>query len=110
MWPRLHAAALHRQVLLLKVPPAAPPAMPARATEKADVESVSVSGYPTTQPHQNGIPETLSMPHSRPLPRGLVPDAHWPGMYRVRQANGTLGDLLNLTRAHDLLRIMEDAA
>jgi hypothetical protein len=31
-------------------------------------------------------------------------------MYRVKTADGTLSDMLNLTRARDLLRTMEDAA
>jgi hypothetical protein len=84
------------------------PAMPARATENADVESVSVSGHPHRR--QNGIRETLTPSRSRPLPRGIVPHSNWPGMYRVKTADGTLSDMLNLTRARDLLRTMEDAA
>ena len=85
------------------------PAMPARGGETADGAFLSVSGYPTTQPRGNGIGETLRAPQARALPRGIVPDANWPGMYRVQLADGTLSDMLNLTRARDLLRIVEGA-
>jgi hypothetical protein len=32
---------------------------------------------------------------------GIVPDDHWPGMYRVRLPGGGLSDMVNLTRARD---------
>jgi hypothetical protein len=31
----------------------------------------------------------------------IVPDAKWPGMWRVRTADGRLSDMVNLTRARD---------
>jgi hypothetical protein len=31
----------------------------------------------------------------------IVPDAEWPEMYRVRRPDGTLTDMVNLTRAKD---------
>jgi hypothetical protein len=31
----------------------------------------------------------------------VVPDAKWPGMWRARKADGTLTDMVNLTRAKD---------
>ena len=83
--------------------------MPARGGETADGAFLSVSGYPTTQPRGNGIGETLTAPQARALPRGIVPDANWPGMYRVQLADGTLSDMVNLSRAHDLASMMEFA-
>jgi hypothetical protein len=32
-----------------------------------------------------------------------IPDARWPGMYRIRRPDGTLTDMVNLTRARDAL-------
>jgi hypothetical protein len=37
------------------------------------------------------------------LPRGIVPDSKWPGMFRLRLADGSLSDMVNLTRAKDAL-------
>ena len=34
----------------------------------------------------------------------IVPDAKWPGMYRLRFPDGRLSDMVNLTRAKDALR------
>jgi len=39
----------------------------------------------------------------------IVPDEHWPGMYRIRRPDGSLSDMLNLTRARDALRSMLEA-
>jgi hypothetical protein len=40
----------------------------------------------------------------------IVPDAKWPGMYRIKRPDGSLTDMVNLTRARDALRaVMEDA-
>jgi hypothetical protein len=33
----------------------------------------------------------------------IVPDAKWPGMYRIRHPDGSLTDMVNLTRARDAL-------
>jgi hypothetical protein len=40
----------------------------------------------------------------------IVPDASWPGMYRLRFSDGRLSDMLNLTRAKDALAAMKGAA
>jgi hypothetical protein len=37
------------------------------------------------------------------LDRRIVPDAKWPGMYRIRLPGGSLTDMVNLTRARDVL-------
>jgi hypothetical protein len=34
----------------------------------------------------------------------LVPDPNWPGLYRIRKPDGSLTDMVNLTRARDALR------
>jgi hypothetical protein len=42
---------------------------------------------------------------SRRLPPGVVPDANWPGMYRLRLPDGSLTDMVNLTRATEANRL-----
>jgi len=42
----------------------------------------------------------------RPPSFEVVPDAKWPGMYRVRFSDGTLSDMVNLARANDLARAL----
>jgi hypothetical protein len=34
----------------------------------------------------------------------VVPDPEWPAMYRVQRPDGTLTDMVNLTRARDAAR------
>ena len=41
------------------------------------------------------------------LPAGVVRDTEWPDMYRVRRIDGTLSDMLNLTRATEATRLLE---
>lgn len=53
----------------------------------------------------NHAPGATSVaPRVKKLPRGIVADPKWPGMYRVRYPNGRLSDMVNLTRAKDALR------
>jgi hypothetical protein len=40
----------------------------------------------------------------------IVPDAKWPDMYRLRFADGSLSDMINLTRAKDALAAMKGAS
>jgi hypothetical protein len=40
---------------------------------------------------------------------GIVPDATYPGMYRVILPDGSLSDMVNLTRAKDALRVQREA-
>jgi hypothetical protein len=54
-----------------------------------------------------GIPETLRLSVTQ-NPR-IVADARWPGMWRLRQADGSLSDMVNLTRARDAIASLEDA-
>src|SRR5262245_36438105 len=62
-------------------------------TLKSDARAVATQNTP--------ISETLRQPK---LPKGIVPDAKWPGMYRLVRPDGTLSDMVNLTRAKDALR------
>src|SRR5262245_13037002 len=56
----------------------------------------------TVATQNTSISETLRRPK---LPKGIVPDAKWPGMYRLVRPDGTLSDMVNnLTRAKDALR------
>jgi hypothetical protein len=43
----------------------------------------------------------LRLGRSRKALVEVVPDAKWPDMWRVRKADGTLTDMVNLTRAKD---------
>jgi hypothetical protein len=54
-------------------------------------------------------PETPTKRESKPLPSGIVPDAKWPGMYRLRLPDGSLSVMVNLTRAKDALTQMPGA-
>lgn len=68
---------------------------------------VSVSGRSDTPKPDYPSPEsreTLKASISRgskPLPRGIVHDAVYPNMYRVVLPDGSLSDMVNLTRARD---------
>lgn len=37
------------------------------------------------------------------IPAGILADERWPGMYRVKLGRSQLSDMLNLTRARDVL-------
>jgi len=36
----------------------------------------------------------------------VVPDEHWPGMWRIRTRDGRLSDMVNLARARDAGRMV----
>ena len=40
----------------------------------------------------------------------VISDASWPGMYRVRWPDGTLSDMVNLSRANDAVACWLEAA
>jgi hypothetical protein len=40
----------------------------------------------------------------------IVPDPKWPGTYRIKQPDGSLSDMANLTRCRDGLRSFDEAA
>jgi hypothetical protein len=47
---------------------------------------------------------------NRQLRPRVISDANWPGMYRVRWPDGTLSDMVNLTRAKDAIARIEETA
>jgi hypothetical protein len=55
-----------------------------------------------------GIPQTtkpvfVTLRPPKALPNPIVPDGQWPGMYRLSLPQGSLSDMVNLTRAKDAL-------
>jgi hypothetical protein len=50
--------------------------------------------------------KTVSGPRS--MPPGIVPDEHYPGMYRLRLPDGSLSDIVNLTRAKHALAALRE--
>ena len=40
----------------------------------------------------------------------IVPDDRWPNMFRIRKPDGSLTDMVNLTRALDALEAVKDRA
>jgi len=58
---------------------------------------------------QNPQSVTLRRKRAR-LDSRIVPDPRWPGMYRVRRPDGSLTDMVNLTRAKDALAEMRGAS
>ena len=68
---------------------------------------ISVTGHHPSSPAAEGHSVTLTSPikrESKPLPEGIVPDAKWSGMYRLRLPDGSLSAMVNLARAKDALR------
>jgi hypothetical protein len=71
---------------------------------------LSVTGPPSPQEAANPLPapDVTLIPQqiraSKPLPDGIVPDAKWPGMYRLRRPDGSLTEMVNLARAKDALQ------
>jgi len=47
---------------------------------------------------------------NRQLRPKVIPDADFPGMYRVRWPDGTLSDIVNLSRANDAVACWLEAA
>jgi hypothetical protein len=58
---------------------------------------------PVSGTHETPLDET-ALEASKPLPKGIVRDAKYPNMYRLRLPDGTLSDMVNLRRAKDALR------
>ena len=56
-------------------------------------------------------PQSVTLRRKPPkLDPRIVPDPKWPGMYRVRRPDGSLTDMVNLTRAKDALAEMRGAS
>ena len=55
-------------------------------------------------------PQSVTLRRKPPrLDPRIVPDAKYPGMYRIRRPDGSLSDMVNLTRACDALRSFDEA-
>ena len=67
---------------------------------------VSVSGSPSPSALHLRKLETLRR-GAKQLPRGIVRDERHPTMYRVVMPDGSLTDMVNLTRAKDALAAMQ---
>jgi hypothetical protein len=48
-------------------------------------------------------PLFVTLRRPKALSKPIVPDAQWPGMYRLSLPQGSLSDMVNLTRAKDAL-------
>jgi hypothetical protein len=66
---------------------------------------VSVTGSVGTPHCAKDISVTLSRSK---LDRRIVPDAVYPAMYRLRLPGGGLPDMVNLARAKDTLRALDE--
>jgi len=56
-------------------------------------------------------PQTVTLRRkSLKLDPRIVADANWPGLYRIRRADGSLSDMANLTRCRDALRSFDKAS
>jgi len=68
---------------------------------------LSVTGTTGTYDRPLAQDVTLRHPISRAsnpapkIPAGIVPDAKWPGMYRLKLPDGSESEMVNLTRAKD---------
>jgi len=58
----------------------------------------------------NGQNRGRACPKKPVLDSCIVPDPGWPGMYRVRRPDGSLSDMVNLTRAKDAIAEMRRRA
>ena len=90
--------------------PTTPARVPARTAPETRRRDIIRDRPPTPRPAQvmpvvTDKPPILrdSKAPSRPLDPRIVPDAKWPGMYRIKLRDGRLSDMVNLTRAHDAL-------
>jgi hypothetical protein len=76
---------------------------PARPVGEPADAFVSVSGPPSPSAALPKQIETLRAPGSKQIPRGVVRDERYPNMYRLVRPDGSLSDMVNLTRAKDAL-------
>jgi hypothetical protein len=75
------------------------PAKPATAPRALAQECVTeAAGATDTHTAPKTAPVTHQTRVPRALPAGIVPDAKWPGMYRVVRPDGSLSEMVNLTR------------
>ena len=60
----------------------------------------------TVEMSEGQKPQSVTL---RRLDPRIIPDEHWPGMYRIRRPDGSLSEMVNVTRARDALRSMLEA-
>jgi hypothetical protein len=60
---------------------------------------ISVDKTIASKPEKSG----RASPKKPDLDPRIVPDPKWPGMYRIKRADGSLSDMVNLSRARDAL-------
>jgi hypothetical protein len=70
---------------------------------QAPPASQNGSGVHSGRPKPKNVPSTRSTLSVTRRGFVIVPDVKWPGMYRLRCPDGTLTDLINITRARDAL-------
>jgi hypothetical protein len=73
-------------------------------TLDAVLSVTAASGLPK---HRKPRSVTLRRNAPKLNPR-IVPDAKWPAMFRLRLPDGSLSDMMNLTRAKDALAVLCD--
>jgi len=96
-------------------PPPPPPIVPrdvevARAAEKkrrayariAKLKAKKATATATAMAVTMATTTTITAVVTR-IPAGILADERWPGMYRVKLGRSQLSDMLNLTRARDVL-------
>jgi hypothetical protein len=80
-----------------------------RLVARLPCASLALQAPPVLSPAHNSADVTLTRQQiwasksAQKLDRRIVPDAKWPGMYRLRLPDGSLTDMVNLTRAKDAL-------
>jgi hypothetical protein len=79
-------------------------------TRATDVAGTTLLTSVTQAPQCTEISSKIRPKNTTSGAVSIVPDAKWPGMYRLRFADGRLSDMLNLTRARDALRVAREGA
>ena len=75
--------------------------------------SACVTNAPLASVTRAEIPQrnqSAVTPQKKSLPPDIVPDEHFPAMYRLRLPDGSLSDILNLTWAKDALAEMRQTS
>ena len=74
------------------------------ATRPGVAADAVLSVTATVEMSEGQKPQSVTLRRKPPkLDPRIVPDAQWAGMYRIRRPNGTLTDMVNLTRAKEAL-------
>jgi len=78
-----------------------PPGTIPHASVTGTIQPIETTEDFSTEKTDLGRSEAPRRSTTRALPSGIVPDAKWPGMYRLVLPDGSLSDMVNLTRAKD---------